>query len=108
MKVTVNHEERNYFNDYDEIRTDEMMFVTSEKVSRVIDKLVRRHKNNNDDVLFITYDDGTGYRLMYDRDGEGGEHLVLRHYSNMKYNSWVSDSVVRPSRAKKLILEGME
>ena len=36
IEVTVNHRERNWFGDYDEMRSDEMTFVTEEKVSKAI------------------------------------------------------------------------
>ena len=69
--VTVNHEERNYFNDYDEIRRDEMVCITADKIAKAIDKLARRYRSKKEcDVLFVTNSDGTGWRLMYDIDPE--------------------------------------
>lgn len=43
--VIVNHTERNYFNDYDETRSDVMCGVDYDKLCRAIDKLHRRHRD---------------------------------------------------------------
>jgi hypothetical protein len=110
-KVIVNHDERNYFNDYEEVRSDEMMGVEPEKLVKAIDKLVRRyHSGNRIDCMFVKNDDGTGWRLMYDIDPElferGVEEKVLRlrHYTSMAYNSWDTDVCVSVMYAKKTII----
>ena len=41
-EVVVNYTSRNYFNDYDETRSERMTWVEPEKVSKAIDKLARR------------------------------------------------------------------
>jgi hypothetical protein len=112
-EVEVNHTERNYFNDYDEIRRDEMLHVTAEKVAKAIDKLVRRYRSKGEgDVLFATNSDGTGWRLMYDIDPELFERgieekgLRLRHYTSMMYNGWDTDETVSVAKAKERILGG--
>ena len=106
-KVTVNHYERSYFDDYDELRSDEMLVPSTENVRKTIDKMVRRfRRNNKSDVLFVKYADGSGYRLMYAYDDEGirpNMELRLRHYLNMRHDSWDTDEVVSIARAKKLI-----
>jgi hypothetical protein len=109
-EVTVNHTERNYFNDYDEIRRDDMVCITAEKVAKAIDKLVRRYRSKKEcDVLFVTNSDGTGWRLMYDIDPELFERgiekkgLRLRHYTNMRYNGWDTDECVSVTYAKEAI-----
>lgn len=110
-EVTVNHTERNYFNDYDEIRRDEMVCITAERVAKAIDKLVRRYRSKKEcDVLFVTNSDGTGWRLMYDIDPELFERgieekgLRLRHYTSMRYNGWDTDENVSVTYAKEAII----
>ena len=110
-EVMVNHTERNYFNDYDEIRSDEMVSITAVKVSKAIDKLVRRyHSKKECDVLFVTNSEDTGWRLMYDLDPELFEKgieekwLRLRHYTSMRYNGWDTDENVSVTYAKKAII----
>ena len=113
-KVTVNHAEPNYFGDYEEIRSDEMTFVTPEKVESAINKLVRRHKNGHDDCLFVINDDGTGWRLTYDYDpeltkrGVYTKHLRLLHYCHTSTNSSDSEDNVSVAYAIRAILEGCE
>lgn len=114
-KVRVNHIERNYFNDYDEVRSDEMIRPTAEKTAKAIEKLVRRYRSKGEcDVLFVTNSDGTGWRLTYDFDPELFEKgietkaLRLRHYINMRYNSFEADENVSVAYAKKAIIGGME
>ena len=100
-KVTVNHRERNWFGDYDEQRTDEMLFVSDEKVAKAIERLHRRYLGGKEwECLFVTNDDNTGWRLMHDNDGK----MVLRHYTNMKYGGWDTDQIVGVAKAKNLIL----
>lgn len=120
-KVVVNHTERNYFDDYSEIRTDVMSGAEPEKVTKAIDKLVRRFKTHDEsDVMFVMYDDDTAYRLAYQTvDMEEYEHpvlgtlcrggrdaLVLRHYTHYSTNSYDTDKEVTAAKAKRLILEG--
>lgn len=120
-KVVVNHTERNYFDDYSEIRTDVMSGVEPEKVTKAIDKLVRRFKTHDEsDVMFVMYDDDTAYRLAYQTVGmeeyehptlgvmyRGGHNaLVLRHYTHYSTNSYDTDNEVTAAKAKRLILEG--
>jgi len=102
-KVTVNHTERNWFGDYDEQRSDEMLFVTEEKVAKAIERLHRRYLWGKEwDCLFVTNDDNTGWRLMHDV-GQNGS-MVLRHYTNMRYGGWDTDQIVGVTKAKRLIL----
>lgn len=119
--VSVNHEERNYFNDYDEIRVDHMSNITNEKVAKAVSKLVNRYKSRGaKDTMFVTYDDGTAYRLCYQTvDTEEYEHpvfgtmyrggrdaLMLRHYTYSATDSWDSEQEVSPAKARRMILEG--
>lgn len=108
--VLVNYTERNYFNDYDETRTDRITGVTLAKVSKAIDKLVRRYKSNGKtDCMFVTNDDGTGWRLVYDFDpelfdkGVYEKYLRLRHYTNMSADSWDTEDNVSVAYAKQAI-----
>lgn len=110
-EVVVNYTARNYFNDYDETRSERMTWVEPEKVSKAIDKLVRRYRSKKEcDVLLVTNSDGTGWRLMYDIDPELFEKgieekgLRLRHYTNMRYNSWDTDENVSVTYAKEAII----
>ncbi len=118
-KVVVNHEEHNYFNDYDEIRTDRMTSITDEKIAKAINKLVNRFKTRgHKDHMFVCYDDDTAYRLGYQTvDMESYEHptygtmyrggreaLVLRHYTHASVDSWDTDREVTVAQAKRLIL----
>lgn len=120
-KVVVNHTERNYFGDYDEIRTDRMSGITDEKVAKAINKLVNRFKSRGvQDVMFVYFDDDTAYRLGYQTVGiEAYEHptfgtmyrgghdaLVLRHYTVSSIDSWDTDEEVTPAKAKHIILGG--
>lgn len=120
-EVTVNHIERNYFNDYDEIRVDRMSGITSEKVVKAVNKLVNRYKSRGDkDTMFVSYDDGTMYRLGFQIVGmEQYEHpvfgtmyrggrdaLMLRHYTHSATDSWDSEQEVSPAKARRMILEG--
>lgn len=109
-QVTVNHTERNYFNDYNEIRTDRITGVTLAKVYKAIDKLVRRYKSNGrTDCMFVTNDDGSGWRLVYDFDPElfeKGVHekfLRLRHYTNISVDSWDTEENVSVAYEKQAI-----
>lgn len=104
--VRVNHSESNYFNDGEEIRTDEMLFPSAEKVARAIDKLVRRYRSRKEcDVLFVTNDDGTGWRLMYDTASMSEPRkLRLRHFTSMRHNSWDTDENVSVTYAKEAII----
>lgn len=103
IEVTVNHSERNWFGDYDELRSDEMASISKEKVSKAIDKIHRRFASGGHwDVLFVTNDDNTGWRLMHDTDQNG--KMVIRHYTNMRYGGWDTDQIVGVAKAKRLIL----
>lgn len=108
--VLINHTERNYFDDYSEIRSDHMTGVTPEKVEKAIDKLARRHRRGLYDCMFVTNDDGTGWRLTYDFDPElfeKGVHekfLRLRHYTNMGIDSWDCEEGVSVTYAKQAII----
>lgn len=103
--VRINHTERNYFNDYDELYTDEMCGVDADKLAKAIDKLHRRYLTaDKHDVLFVTYTDGTGYRLMHDYGIGHDGPLTLRHYVNMRHDSWDTDEKVTVSAAKRRIL----
>ena len=111
--VTVNHAESNYFNDYDEIRTDMITWVTLAKVSKAIDKLVRRYKSSGrTDCMFVKNDDGTGWRLMYGYDERNFDPenskrtLRLRHYTVYSTGSWDTEETVSVARAKERILGG--
>ena len=110
-RVTVNHSERTYFNDYSDIRSDEMCGVTDEKVERAIDKLCRRYRTNQlCDCMHVENEDGSGWRLMFDYDPElfdRGIHikgLRLRHYLTFRTDSWDTDAHVSASYAKRAIL----
>lgn len=110
-EVVVNYTARNYFNDYDETRSERMTWIEPEKVSKAIDKLVRRYRNNKEcDCMFVKNDDGTGWRLTYDFDPElfeKGVHekfLRLRHYTNMGIDSWDSEEGVSVAYAKQAII----
>lgn len=120
-KVIVNHTERNYFNDYDEIRTDHMLNVSEEKVIKAINRLVNRFKSRGvRDSMFFCYDDDTAFRLGYQTvDMEQYEHpvfgtmwrgghyaLVLRHFTHSSTDSWDNEEVVTVAQAKRRILEG--
>lgn len=108
--VLVNHTERNYFDDYSEIRSDYMTGVTPEKVEKAINKLARRHRRGLYDCMFVKNGDGTGWRLTYDFDPElfeKGVHekfLRLRHYTNMGTDSWDYEESVSVAYAKKAII----
>lgn len=122
--VTVNHEERDYFSDGMEMRTDMMRGeVTPENVRKAIDKLVRRFdKSGLEDVMFVQYADHSGYRLMYETVGAkeymhpifgqswrgGHKELRLRHYTNMEHYSWDTDETVTKAEAKRAIVGHME
>lgn len=118
-QVVVNYTERNYFNDYDEVRSDRMTSISPEKVRRAIDKLVRRFRGSGtSDVMFVKYSDNTGYRLMYQKVGiksyehpvlgtmyKGGEDkLTLRHFTNYEYEGWDKEEAVTIADAKRLII----
>lgn len=110
-QVTVNHTERNYFDDYNETRTDTMTGVDDGKVLAAIDKLVRRYRSKGEcDCIFVTNDDGSGWRLVYDFDpelfdrGVTKKFLRLRHYTNMRYDSWDTENSVTVPRAKRAII----
>lgn len=120
-KVIVNYTERNYFNDYDEIRVDSMSGITNEKVTKAINRLVNRFKSRGaKDTMFVTYDDGTAYRLCYQTvDMEEYEHpvfgtmyrggrdaLMMRHYTHSATDSWDGEQEVSPAKARRMILEG--
>lgn len=119
-QVVVNHTERNYFNDYGEIRSDKMVGVTAPKVSSAIDKLARRFRNGEVDVMLVTNDDNTGYMLRYEKvDMEqyvhptlgtmyrgGYDALRLRHYTYMPSGSWDTEETVSVAKAKRIILGG--
>lgn len=114
--VTVNHEERNFFNDYGEIRSDMMVGVEPEKVARAIDKMVRRHRKDRLilDCMLVQNHDNTGWRLMYGYDPELFEKgieerfLRLRHYTDWYSQSWDTEESVSVAAAKKAILGGQE
>lgn len=108
-KVIVNHYERNYFNDYDELRHDEMAYITEGVIERAVDKLVRRYRTKGlTDCLFTENHDHTGWRLVYDyeqdSDTTSKKRLLLRHYTNTVQNSWDIEKVVTPRQAKDKIL----
>lgn len=120
-KVVVNHTERNYFNDYDEMRTDRMGAITDEKIAKAINKLVNRFKSRGvKDCMFFCYDDDTAFRLGYQTVGmEQYEHpvfgtmyrgghdaLVLRHFTHSSTDSWDKEEVVTVAQAKRRILGG--
>lgn len=112
-EVVVNYTERNYFNDYDETRSERMTWVEFEKVSKAIDKLVRRYRNSQEcDCMFIKNDDDTGWRLMYGYDEmrfdpkTSKRTLRLRHYTVYSADSWDTEETVSVARAKECILEG--
>ena len=120
-KVVVNYIERNYFDDYDEVRTDRMSNISSERVARAINKLINRYKSHGaKDTMFISYEDGTVYRLCFQTVGmEQYEHpvfgtmyrggrdaLMLRHYTHSETDSWDSEKEVSPAKARRVILEG--
>ena len=114
-RVIVNHTERNYFNDYDEIRSDEMVGVEPEKVAKAIDKIHRRFKAKGEcDCMLVINGDGTGWRLWYDTDPELVEKgviqrfLRLRHFVNMMADSWDTEESVSLAYAKKAIIGGSE
>lgn len=108
--VWVNHVDRNYFNDYDEICSDTMVGCDKDKLMYAIGRLHMRFiKSRKTDVLFIKYDDGTGYRLMYDRAPWHDEYeLRLRHFINMRYDSWDTDETVTVSEAKRRMAHGFD
>lgn len=101
--ITVRHSEKNYFNDgFKELRHDVMYFITEEKVCAAIDKMVRRGRKSFSpvDCMFVTYTDGSGWRL-YPKHGEG---LILRHYLTSATDSWDTEESVSAGYAKKAIL----
>lgn len=109
--VTVNHAERNYFNDYEDVRSDRMTGVSAEKVAKAIDKLARRFRSRQTcDCLFVDNDDRSGWRLMYDFDSKTFDpkssvrELRLRHYVNTETSSWDTEEVVTVTKAKRMIL----
>lgn len=111
--VTVNHEERNFFSDYKEIRSDMMVGINPENVARAIDKMVRRHRRDESvlDCMLVENYDNTGWRLMYDYDENfdpetGRKCLRLRHYTNWNTNSWDTEETVSVAQAKRRILKG--
>ena len=112
-EVVVNYTARNYFNDYDETRSERMTWVEPEKVSKAIDKLVRRYRNSQEcDCMFVKNDDGTGWRLMYGYDERrfdpktSKRNLRLRHYTVYSADSWDTEQTVSVARAKECILGG--
>ena len=112
-EVVVNYTSRNYFNDYDETRSERMTWVEPKKVSRAIDKLVRRYRNSKEcDCMFVKNDDGTGWRLMYGYDERhfdpktSKRMLRLRHYTYFSTDSWDTEETVSVARAKECILGG--
>ena len=111
-EVTVNYSDRNYFNDYDEFRSDSILGIDETKIIRAIEKLHRRFvKSEKTDCMFITNEDGTGWRLMYDYDRENFDpkkskkELRLRHYVKMSTDSWDTEEPVSLAKAKRLILQ---
>lgn len=114
-EVVVNYTARNYFNDYDETRSDRMTWVELEKVSKAIDKLVRRYRSGQEcDCMFVKNDDGTGWRLMYGYDERrfdpknSKRTLRLRHYTVYSADSWDTEETVSVARAKECILGGKQ
>lgn len=110
-RVVVNYIERNYFNDYDEIRSDEMVGIEREKVCKAIDKIHRRFKAKGEcDCMLVINEDGTGWRLWYDTDPELVEKgiilrfLRLRHFVNMRTDSWDTEESVSLAYAKQTII----
>ena len=122
-RVSVTYEERNYFNDYDEFRSDRSTCPDSDTIKRAIDKMCRRFKaHGKTDCLWVVYNDNTAYRLIYDLvDYETYEHpvfgvmcnggryaLMLRHYNVLSTESSDKEFEVTPSKAKRLILGELE
>ncbi len=115
-EVVVNYTARNYFNDYNETRSERMTWIEPQKVSKAIDKLVRRYRSNQEcDCMFVKNNDGTGWRLVYDLDPElfekgiAKKYLRLRHYTNMSADSWDTEDNVSVAYAKQSIIgEGQE
>ena len=112
-EVVVNYMARNYFNDYDETRSERMTWVEPEKVSRAIDKLVRRYRSNREcDCMFVKNDDDTGWRLMYGYDERHFDQktskktLRLRHYTVYSVDGWDTEETVSVTMAKERILGG--
>lgn len=110
-EVVVNYTARNYFNDYDEMRSERMTWVEPEKVSRAIDKLARRYRSNKEsDCMFVKNDDDTGWRLMYGYDERhfdpktSKRTLRLRHYTVYSADSWDTEKTVSVAKAKEYIL----
>lgn len=112
-QVIVNHVERNYFNDYGEMRSDQMVGIEPEKVAKAIDKLCRRYRNSDGyerDCMLVTNDDGSGWRLWYDYDPELFEKgvtlraLRLRHFTDMRHDSWDTEENVSIAYAKQAII----
>lgn len=103
--VTVNFFERNFFNDYDELRHDTMVWPCADKVCKAIDKQVRMHRSGNDTpVMFVTTDTNEEYRLMYDyADGATDKVYRIRHYTNATTHSYDHDEPITPSGAKRFI-----
>ena len=101
--IVVMHYDRDYFGNEGCFRVDEMPYPSSDKISRAIDKMVRRHRKGIEgDALYVTYSDGTGYRLTYEPDGDDMV-LKLRHYTSMERNRWGVDMKTSPSNAKRTI-----
>lgn len=110
-KVVVNHAERNYFDDYSELRSDTMTYVDAKKVCKAIDKLVRRYRNNlKCDCLLVENDDGTGWRLWYAYDEKhfdpktSRKELRLRHFTSWEHQGWDTEEAVTVAQAKRRIL----
>ena len=105
--VHVNHMERNYFNDYTECRSDTMVWVDEEKLVKAIDKLHRRYREKGEhDVMFVEYEDGSGYRLLYDLIAcDRPYELRLRHYTNFGIDSYDAEETVSLAEAKRRILK---
>ena len=105
--VTVNFFERNFFNDYDELRHDTMVWPCADKVCKAIDKQVRMHRSGNDTpVLFVTTDTNEEYRLMYDyADGATNKVYRIRHYTNSTTHSYDHDEPITPAKAKAFICD---
>lgn len=70
-----------------------------------LDKGYKKHRSHH--VIFISYADGTGYRLIYDKDPKAPEspmQLRLRHYTDVPYFvDWDTDEAVTVKQAKQII-----
>lgn len=113
VKVHINYTERNYFNDYDEIRSDETLSISEEKILKAIDKLHRRYRSSGEcDCLLVENDDGTGYRLWYSYDDSdfdqktSQKQLRLRHLTSWSTGGWDTEETVTVSEAKRRIIAG--